>query len=241
MINFSFFDNIIDFLNELIELLKEDWKKFKLFARENKKNLIWLFIALITLQYTDLLHVGNSCNKYYKTQTDQIQKGGSTAPPVVASSTTSSNSATPPPVKPKRGAPPPIDRSTKPKPGAKPGAAPPPAPLTPDQIKAKRTDAAKKHVLDKKQGKSEASESKNVQKNLDLFEKIKGKKEKLGKNGMAGPIFSNLEGIFSSVGALFSVLLTILTILGILSLPVLIFIIITYCVVKKMLGHIALI
>lgn len=111
MINFIFFDNLIDFFDELYELLKEDWKKFKLFMNENKKNLIWLFIALITLQITDLITFGNSCNKYYKKQNAQIQKGGSNAPP-------------------------PIDRSTKP--GAIQSAAEPAKKLTPVELKAQK-------------------------------------------------------------------------------------------------------
>ena len=82
MIEFSFFDNLIEFLDELYELLKEDWLKFKLFVKENKKNLIWIFFALITLQFTSILNIGNSCNKYYKNkniQTTDHQKGGSNA------------------------------------------------------------------------------------------------------------------------------------------------------------------
>ena len=206
MINFIFFDNLIDFFNELYELLKEDWKKFKLFMNENKKNLIWLFIALITLQITDLITFGNSCNKYYKKQNAQIQKGGSNAPPTE-----------------------------------------PAKELTPVELKAQKkaesalkVAAEKKKILEKKADKKD-TESQKVQKNLDLFNKLKGKKTALAKHGVAGPVFSNLEGIFDAVGGIFSIFVTLLTILGVLSLPILIFIIITYCVIKKILGHLALI
>ena len=214
MINFNFFNNLIDFIDELFELLKEDWKKFKLFAKENKKNLIWLFIALITLQFTDLIHIGNSCNKYYKNENIKLQKGGSVAPP-------------PLPL-------PRVDRSKKPGAGAPAAATAPAAPVAP-------TTAAPEAEKSKGKGKEVDSESKDVQKKLDLFNELKGKKNKLAKDGLAGPIFSNLEGIFGAVGGIFSLLVTILTILGILYLPVLIFIIITYCVIKKVLGHLALV
>ena len=36
MIEFEFCDNLIDFIEELNELLKEDWRKFKIFIKENK-------------------------------------------------------------------------------------------------------------------------------------------------------------------------------------------------------------
>jgi uncharacterized membrane protein len=203
MIKFIFFDNLLDFIYELIELLKEDWKKFKLFVKEHKKNLIWLFIALITLQVTDLINIGNTCNKYYKKQNKQIQNGGS-----------GEGAAAAPPTK---------------APAASADAAAP-------------KDAAAAGAEEAKEKKPAAdSETKNVQKKLDLFNELKGKKDKLAKNGLAGPVFSNLEGIFGAVGGIFSLLMVILTIIGILSLPVLIFIIITYCIIKKILGHLALV
>lgn len=207
MINFIFFDNLIDFFDELYELLKEDWKKFKLFVNENKKNLIWLFITLITLQITDLITIGNSCNKYYKSQNVQIQKGGAEAPVNTA----------------------------------------PAKPLTPIELKAQKkavseskVAAHKKKILEKKSSKK-ITESQKVQKNIDLFNELKGKKDKITKHGIAGPVFGNLEGIFDTLGGVFSVFAILLTIIGVFTLPVLIFIVITYCIIKKVLGHLALI
>ncbi len=209
MVNFIFFDNLIEFLNDLYELLKEDWKKFKLFINENKKNLIWLFIALITLQITDLISFGNSCNKYYKKQNEQIQKGGAASAPAAAAPQ-----------------------------------------LSPTELKAQKkavsdskVEAHKKKLLEKKADKKakKATESQNVQKNLDLVNELKGKTDKISKNGIAGPLFGNLGGVFDSLGAIFSIFAILLTIVGVFSLPVLIFIIITYCIIKKVLGHLALI
>ena len=66
MIEFDFFDNISEFLEELKELLEEDWRKCKLFIKENKKYILWLFITLITLQFTDIFSLGSSWNNYCK-------------------------------------------------------------------------------------------------------------------------------------------------------------------------------
>ena len=212
MIEFTFFDNLIEFLDDLYELLKEDWIKFKLFMNENKKSLIWLFIALITLQITDLITFGNSCNKYYKTQNSQIQKGGG------------GGEGEPDPRK--------MAQSAEP---TKQSAS------TDGQDKAARIESHKQKIQEKQKTKKADSELQKSEKNLELFNKLKGKKDKLAKNSIAGPIFGNLEGIFGAVGGIFSVVLTLLTILGVLSLPVLIFIIITYCIIKKILSHLALI
>ena len=230
MIEFAFFDNLIEFLDELYELLKEDWLKFKLFVKENKKNLIWIFFALITLQFTNILNIGNSCNKYYKNkniQTIDHQKGGSNA--VAGPSAGPSGDAA----------------------GAAAPAAADAGPMTKEAFKAKekaektaKIDAAKKKIVEKKEAKKTAkegdSESKNVQKNLDLFNQLKGKvSNAAGQHGLAGPIFGNLEGVMGGVTGLFTVFATLLVVFGILSLPVLIFIIITYCIIKMIVGKIA--
>jgi hypothetical protein len=47
--------------------------------------------------------------------------------------------------------------------------------------------------------------------------------------------------VFEKLGGIFSVFAILLTIVGVFSLPVLIFIIITYCIIKKVLRHLALI
>ena len=54
-----------------------------------------------------------------------------------------------------------------------------------------------------------------------------------GKYGAAGPVFSNLGGIMDSVKYIFYILFIILTIAGVLSLPILIFLVITYMIIKS--------
>ena len=224
MIDFAFYDNLIEFFDELWVLLNEDWKKFKIFVSENKKNLLWLFIALITLQFTDIMHFGNSCNKYYLKSNNQ--NGGANAS-VNSVDPVSNNSN---PVKQK-------EALKKQKEGQIEAAK--------KQILSKKADkkAAKEAEAAKKKGPAHEgdSETKDVQKKLDFFNKLKGKvKASAGQHGLAGPVFSNLEGIFESVGGMFAILSTILIIFGVLSLPVLIFIIITYCIIKMLVGKLSL-
>ena len=50
----------------------------------------------------------------------------------------------------------------------------------------------------------------------------------------AGPVFGNFERIFKYTEALFVIVTSLLIIIGVISLPVLIFIIVAYCVLKKL-------
>ena len=90
-----------------------------------------------------------------------------------------------------------------------------------------------------KQKKKQDSEAKANQKRISFFEEIKkkyGKGGKFGDFGILGPVFGNMEKIMDSVKTIFYILTVILTIAGILSIPVLIFLIITYMVFKTMVG-----
>ena len=212
MIEFEFFDNLIDFIKELYELLKEDWVKFNLFIKENKKNVIWCLIAFITLQFTDVMSLGSSWDKYCKK--NNIQKGGSsgTAPDTADT------------------AEPEMTKNQKKK---------------EKEVKQKADfNAAKQKILDKKEAKktAEGEDSvKSVDKKLGFFNKLKGQVQKsAGQHGMAGPVLGNLDGIFGAVGGMFTFAAVILIFFGILSLPVLIFLVITYCIVKKIVGKLAL-
>ena len=233
MIEFEFFDNLIDFIKELYELLKEDWVKFNLFIKENKKNVIWCLIAFITLQFTDVMSLGSSWDKYCKK--NNIQRGGSGT--ATTATSTASASATP---------------ATPATPATTPDTADTAEPaMTKKQkeeekeVKQKADDkAAKKNLLDKKEAKktAEGEDSvKSVDKKLGFFNKLKGQVQKsAGQHGMAGPVLGNLDGIFGAVGGMFTFAAVILIFFGILSLPVLIFLVITYCIVKKIVGKLAL-
>ena len=78
-----------------------------------------------------------------------------------------------------------------------------------------------------KQQKEESKESKKNEERISYFEKLKGKFSSAG---------GYIDKIFDSVKTIFYIISIILTIAGIISLPVLIFLIITYMVIKFMLS-----
>ena len=69
---------------------------------------------------------------------------------------------------------------------------------------------------------------------LSFFEGIKKKFKTISPSQLGGPLFGNLDLIFSSVKDIFYIITIILTIAGVLSLPVLVFLILTYMVFKVM-------
>ena len=106
-----------------------------------------------------------------------------------------------------------------------------------DEAKSSSKKAYDAQVKDEKR---KESESKINEKRLSFFEKLKskyGKNTKFGEYGILGPVFGNMEKIFESVKTLFYIITIILTIAGVLSLPVLIFLIITYMVFKSMVSR----
>jgi hypothetical protein len=204
MSNFTLIDELVDFTNELIELLKQDWEKFKIFIKEYKKYLFWIMVLFITMQFTDLMSLGSSWEKYCKKNNidsninskdsngkdsnSNIQKGGGNEAP-----------------------------------------APAPAP--------KQTKAERKSIIRQKArqfSRGMGSESKDIERKLGFFRQFKSQFS--GNIGGAGPVFGNLDRIFKYTEAMFAIFTTILIIVGVLSLPVLIFLIITYCVIKLLVG-----
>ena len=173
----SLFEELSEFTDELVILLKEDWEKTKKFVREHKKYFFWLCALFIGAQFTDIMTLGKSWDAYCKK--NGIQKGGEGDP--VAT-----------------------DASTDAKATAEAKAA----------LKSQRTSS-------KKEGK------KGIRKNMA---------QSLRRN----PVFGNMNHIFSATTSMFSLALFLLAIVGILSLPVIIFIIITYCVIKSLLNRLAI-
>jgi len=234
MFEFDLFENLIDFIDELYLLLKEDWIKFKLFVKENKNYILWLFIALITLQFTDIINLGSSWNRYCKK--NNIQNGGGNGNANISKTQGTSESENPKTPEEQAKA----DKKEK---------------------KDKLVGEEKQKILDKraekkaeKKAEKEAKKAestdggpdgedsvKGVEKKLGLFNKITGKiKDSAGQHGLAGPVLGNLEGVFGAVGGMFTFAAAILIFVGILSLPVLIFLILTYCVIKMMVGKLAI-
>jgi len=85
-------------------------------------------------------------------------------------------------------------------------------------------------------GKSGESELQKTDRQLGFFQKLKGNfgagGKYGGKYGIAGPVFGNFDKIMDSVRYIFYILFIILTVAGVLSIPVLIYIILTYVVIK---------
>ena len=72
---------------------------------------------------------------------------------------------------------------------------------------------------------------------ISFFEGIKKKfQSTLSPGALGGPLFGRLDLIFDSVKNIFYIIMIILTIVGVLSLPVLAFLIITYYVFKTMIS-----
>ena len=157
------YDEFISFYDELIELLEEDWIKCKTFIQKNKKYCMWVLILFITMQFTDIINLGTSYDRYCKIHNiNNINNINMTG-------------------------------------GA--GEAPAPAPAP---------------------------------------EPAAG-----GKGGKAGrlkndPVMGNLGKMFNMVSGMFVIVTFILIVIGVLSLPVIIFIAITYSILKFILSKLSI-
>ena len=190
----SLFEELSEFTDELVILLKEDWEKTKKFVREHKKYFFWLCALFIGAQFTDIMTLGKSWDAYCKK--NGIQKGGEGDPIAIATPEAKAATTT-----------------------ATPATTDAKAAATPATTDAKAAAEAAKNT--KKDGK-------------------KGIKKSMAQSLRRNPVFGNMNHIFSMTTSMFSLALFLLAIVGILSLPVIIFIIITYCVIKSLLNRLAI-
>jgi hypothetical protein len=196
MSSITLFDELIIFTNELIDLINQDWIKFKKFYKEHKKYMFWIFTLFITMQFTDIINLGNSWNKYCKMNSIK-QYGGATPPPASAPAPAPAPASTP--------------------------AAAPAAASTP--VAAAATAA------------STPPPTTSKLKTRSLFRRTKSNFASSIRNN---PVFGNLDKIFGAVSGMFMVIAFICLIVGIISLPVVIFIVITYCILKNLLTRFAI-
>jgi len=168
----TLYDDVIEFSVELIELIKEDWYNSKKFIKKHNKYFFWLIVLVITMQFTDIMSLGVSWDKYCKL--NGIQNGGESAPPPAAA-----------------------------------------APVAAEPVASKPTKIPKKSMF----GKAKSGVRSSIKNN---------------------PVFGNMGKIFGMVSSMFTLILFILVVVGILSLPVVIFIIITYCIIKNLLSRLAI-
>jgi hypothetical protein len=269
----TIFDELIDFFNELYNLLSEDLRNSFLFITENKNYFIYAVLLTIIIQITGVENLGNSIEKYcskidiHRQYKNHI--GGGNAEP----DTGNDKSTTFRQLRAQKQA----DKKQK----KKDKEAQEKAKKKAEYMAKKETSSAEKghtenqkaEYLKQKEGvfdakdsgmdlkiskqssrekydtemkakKQAEEESKANQKRISFFEGIKQKfsqgGEWGGRHGVLGPVFGNMEAIMSSVKTVFYVLTIILTIAGILSLPALIYIIITYMVIKFIVGRVAI-
>ena len=73
-----------------------------------------------------------------------------------------------------------------------------------------------------------------------LSKKIGKSKASFTSSIKSNPVFGNLDKVFDMTEGMFTILIFILVIVGVLSLPVIIFIIITYCIIKNLCSRLAI-
>ena len=85
-------------------------------------------------------------------------------------------------------------------------------------------------------GKPGESELQQNEKRLGFFQNLKAKfsagGDWGGKYGLAGPVFGNFEKIWDNVKYVFYILFIILVVAGVLSIPALLYMVLTYCIIK---------
>lgn len=234
----TIWDEIKEFWNELIDLLYIDLHNSYLFLIENKNYFIYAVILAILLQFTSINNISTSVEKYCKKSINNLSGGGGEEPSVLQYTDYKKGKSD------QKKADQQAQRQQK--------QAEINATLTPEQLAKKqsikekleigksRKSSKKAYLQAEKAQKLQDDESKANQKRISFFEKIKakfGKGSKWGgQYGALGPVFGNMEKIFDSVKTVFYIITIILTIAGILSIPVLIFLIITYMIIKTMVG-----
>ena len=207
-------DELFEFTEELTLLIKQDWEKSKKFIKEHKNYFFWILALFISMQFTDILTLGKSWEIYCKKHNLQIGGSAAAPAPTPAPAPAPKNSAAPAP------------KNAGDAPPKNAGEAAP---------KNEGGDGNKQSTGAGAGGPSptESGESKTKQR----IGKSKSKFSQAIKNN---PVFGNLDKIFNMTQGMFALLMFILIIVGVLSLPVIIFIIITYCIVKNLCSRLAI-
>ena len=195
------------FCLELYELLLDDFNTFINFLTDNKQYVIYSILLVILTQIVSINSLGQSARKYCKDRS--IQNGGASNAIQVSKSDIYGK----------------LNFHTKQEKNdfMRKG-------LQKSMMQSKDSKTAK--LLKKK---SEFEKNKD---RISFFEKMKQKFQPggwFGRFGALGPVFGNLEAIMDSVKWLFALMVVIAIIIGALSLPVIIFMVVTYFVIKSLL------
>jgi len=221
--NKTIIDELFEFAEELTLLIKQDWEKSKQFIKKHKTYFFWILALFVSMQFTDILSLGKSWDIYCKKH--NIQSGGG-------------NSNAPPPLPPPR-----VNRSSKPK-GAD-GESSKGA----DGESSKGADGAKQGEEGSKGtgagagGPTSAGQPQRMRtqsQGLMGQSRIGRSQSRFARTMRRNPVFGNLDKIFNMTQGMFALVMFILIIVGVLSLPVIIFIIITYCIIKNICSRLAI-
>ena len=240
-------DELIEFAEELTLLIKQDWEKSKQFIKKHKTYFFWILALFVSMQFTDILSLGKSWDIYCKKH--NIQSGGG-------------NSNAPPPLPPPR-----INRSSKPKvaeresskvaEGESSKVAEGESSKGADGESSKVADGESSKVADgAKQGEeaskgtgagaggpTSAGQPQRMRTRSQGFmgqSRIGRSQSRFARTIRRNPVFGNLDKIFNMTQGMFALVMFILVIVGVLSLPVIIFIIITYCIIKNLCSRLAI-
>ena len=232
-------DELIEFAEELTLLIKQDWEKSKQFIKKHKTYFFWILALFVSMQFTDILSLGKSWDIYCKKH--NIQSGGG-------------NTNAPPPLPPPR-----VNRSSKPK-GAD-GESSKGADVESskgadgesskgaDGESQKGTDGAKQGEEGSKgtgAGAGSPTSAGQPQRMRTRSQGLMGQsrigrsQSRFARTMRRNPVFGNLDKIFNMTQGMFALVMFILVIVGVLSLPVIIFIIITYCIIKNLCSRLAI-
>jgi len=251
----SFFEEFLDFLNELWSMIYNDARNSYFFLKENKKYISTVVILAFLLQFTNISNLGTSFDKYCNTQVKQLQlqKGGNNNVQTLtfqeigklraeaeASQAKDKKKEKASQKLQKR-----VDKAVD-KGKAKDET------INPEEKRKEllESDQKAKNDAEMKKGSKEVAKGfstkmkekrfqddllKANQERLSFFEGLKNKfsGSSLGST-LGGPLFGRMDLIFDTVKNIFYFIGLILMFAGIISLPVLIFLIITYMVFKSM-------
>lgn len=242
-------DDFCEFVDELVELMQEDWERVKKFIKEYKNYVFWFIVLSITMQITDIGTLGRYVDKMCNMERKNVKKiGGGTGD--------SPNGPPPPPP------PPPMVIPSKPQgnlfqnikssKGVKPstvaafekgkqlgqqqGQQQAQQAKSKEELALQQQQQTKNEIKDLESSMGKDDELKKTEKQLSFFQRMKQKVSGVdpqGKRiGALGPLFGGMEKAMDYMKNIMAVLTFILTAIGIISLPVFIFLIITYFVIK---------
>lgn len=243
----TFFDELKDFLFELWYMLKQDFYNSIEFISSNKSFFTTAAILAILLQITSISYLGTSFEKYCGEK--QMRGGGGENQPQVLSyqdykSIKQQMKADKKAEKRLEKQAQKIDKKASAMMAAnqKKGIS-----QSLEHYKSQATEKLMKKegklasIANYKAGVDEAREQdkllKSNKERISFFEGIKKRfQSTLSPGALGGPLFGRLDLIFDSVKSIFYIITLILTIVGVLSLPVLVFLILTYYVFKTMIS-----